>query len=99
MSFPTQFTLIPQTSAKTTQSTAVNLGAICNKWAVQVVGEGLGSLTLNFTCSCDGTNYATAAPAATRGQWFTFDVPAQYVIATLAGNTGTVALYVVAEGD
>jgi len=103
MAFPTQFTLLSSTTAASTTGSA-NFAAIATKWAVGIILTATNPQTpnppvpsLTFTCSSDNTNFAAVTPAAQRGGWYTFDVPAQYITVQVANNTGTLVLVAVAE--
>jgi hypothetical protein len=99
MAFPTQFTAISSTTSAAATGTAISLGAIATKWAVQVVTTSQPAPTLGFMSSCDGTNYVPVSPANTRGGWITFDTPAEYVTVQMADNTGTTAVFIVGLSD
>lgn len=105
MAFPSQTTLISSTTnaSASTAAGGVSLGAIANKWAVLLVATGQSAPnalpTLNFAASCDGTNFGPVAPAAQRGNWFVFDTPAEYIVCTMANNSGTAAVFAVGLSD
>ena len=99
MAFPTQFTAISATTSAASTATAVSLGAIASKWAVQIVTTSQPAPSFNFSTSCDGTNYANVTPANTRGMGLIFDAPAEYVTVQMANNTGSTAVFLVGLSD
>ena len=96
----------PQTAiSSTTNQTAsgsANMGAIANKFAVQVIHSGqIGKPTLNVFASCDGTNYSKVDPnpQPQLGEWISFGTPAQYVQVSIGGNNGTAEVLVMPQTD
>lgn len=104
MAFPTQFTLLTSSSADVHSTAApVDMGAIANRWAVQIMGLPASAPGVEFEAlaSCDNINFSWVTPASARGTWFYYETPARYLQATLSqGGAGyTMAVFVVAMSD
>jgi hypothetical protein len=94
-------TAIGSTTNQTASGTA-NLGAIANKFAVQVVHSGqIGKPTLNVYASCDNINFTRADPnpQPQLGEWISYGTPAQYIQVSIGGNNGTAEVLVMPQTD
>lgn len=95
-------TVINSTTNQTATGTA-DMGAIANRFAVQLVHSGqIGKPTFNVLSSCDDVNFSKAYPMEPQfqfGDWLTFDVPARYVQVNMGGNNGTAEVLIMPQTD